>query len=471
MLAMLACILDEPQASNKSTGKSISGSSLDHTPPSHHHFASRYYPSEEIARSHLNFLSPSELSIQVDSQRMISGPHSASSSFGPTSDLSTSETPPLQYKSTRTSPEHRNLQSPSLSTLTEYQRHTHRSNSNLSAFASLPRPFPFGSAAASPPNSYPKKRSSPVGSYLGNPASMNVWNSGFFGKSSAITEAPKSSLSLSVSDAEEDVVTIAKKPVFMTKLKNQDQFHNDGYANVPLLDPSKEWRYHAYREAYAHLLYVWDMPIARAEVLNHNRPLHPDTLPTFTFGPKTTAPFGAIAGANLLSSGYNTENLNPVFRDHCHFCSTLLLPSEKPSRRCQSCSKLQPAPLCLLCNTAIRGLASPCSNCGHVVHASCRQVLSQASLDECPSGCGCICADYTFMRLTTSVAGSVSTRDESQPEDVSPADSPQPLETSGEGVNEQEQLGWKEQGWENAAYESLARNLRPRTESRGKMSI
>lgn len=471
MLAMLACILDKPPAANKSTERSISGFSPDHTPAFPPILANRYYPSEEIARSHFNLLSPSDLSIHLDSQRMTSGPHSASSSFGPRSDLSTSETPPPQYKSSRTSPEHRNSQSPSLSTSTEFPRYTHRSNSNVSAFASFPRPFPFGSAASSPPNSYPKKRSSPVGSYLGNPASMNVWNtSGFFGKSSTITEAPKSSLSLSVSDAEEDVVPIAKKPVFMTKLKNQDQFHNDGYANVSLLDPSKEWRYHAYREAYAHLLYVWDMPIARAEVLNHNRPLHPDTLPTFSLGPKTAVPFGAIAGANLLSSGYNTDNLNPVFRDHCPSCSTLLLPSQKPSRRCQSCSKLPPVPLCLLCNTAMRGLASPCSNCGHVVHASCRQLLFQASLDECPSGCGCICAEYTVMRFTTSVAGSGSTRDESQPEDISPADSPALIVTGGEGVNEQEQLGWREQGSENAAYESLAK-LRPRTESRGKMSI
>ena len=78
------------------------------------------------------------------------------------------------------------------------------------------------------------------------------------------------------------------------------------------------------------------------------------------------------------------------------------------------------------------------------------------------------------MRLTTSGAGSESTREESQPKDVSPAASPAVIVTGGEDVNEQEQLVRKEQGSENAAYESLARNLRPRTESRvkgGKMNL
>lgn len=50
----------------------------------------------------------------------------------------------------------------------------------------------------------------------------------------------------------------------------------------------------------------------------------------------------------------------------------------------------------------------------------------------------------------------------------SPAGSPAVTVTGDEGANEQEQLGWKEQGWEDVAYESLARNLRPRAEGRGR---
>ena len=377
----------------------------------------------------------------MNTQKSVSGPQSANSSIGPAHDLSTSDTPPSHYKPSRTSPEHKNIQSTSLSTSPEHYRNTHRSNSNLGAFAaSFSRPFSFGSAASSPPSSYPKKRTSPAGSYLGNPAPTVTWNtSGLLGRSSTTTEDPKSS-SLSVSDTEDDIVPVSKKPVFKTKLKDQGQFHNDGYANVPLLDPSKEWCYRAYREAYAHLLYIWGMPIARAEILNHNRPLQPDTTP-FKFAPKATAPFGAIAGANLLNSGYNTENSNPVFREYCPFCSTLLLPSQTPSRRCQACSKLPPAALCLLCNTFIRGLSSPCSNCGHVLHASCRQLLSQASFDECPSGCGCICGDYTTMPLPPSLAESESASKKDRPKDGTLAGSPAVTVTGDEGANEQEQLG------------------------------
>lgn len=446
MLAMLACILDQPRTLTKGIGRNNLGLGTDHASYGPRIFANDYYPSEEVARNHLRLLLPSELSIQADSQKSISGPHSANSSIGP-NDLSTSETPPSHYKSSRASPEHKNSQSTSLSASPEHYRHTHRSNSNLSTFAaSFSRPFSFGSVAASPPNSYPKKRSSPVGSHPGNPASTVSWNSsGLLGRSSTITEDPKSSFSMSVSDTEEDILSTRKKSVFKTKLKNQDQFQNDGYADVSLLDPSKEWRYRAYREAYAHLLYIWDMPIARTEILNHNRPLQQDTSPPFTFAPKATAPFGAIAGANLLNSGYNTNNSNPVFRDHCPYCSTLLLPSQTPSRRCQACSKLPPAALCLLCNTFIRGLSSPCPNCGHVLHASCRQLLSEASFDECPSGCGCFCTEYTTMPLPPSAAESEVTV------------------VAEEGINEQEQLGW-----EDMAYESLARNLQLRTEGRGK---
>ena len=441
MLAMLACVLDEPRTLTKSTGRNNFGLSPDHTPQGHRNVTLNYYPSEEVARGHFRLILHSELSAHVDSQHTTSGQHSGNSSAGPSSDLSTGETPPSNQRPSRTSSELRNSRSTSLSTSPENYRNTHRSNSNLGALAALSRPFSFGSAASSPPNSYSKKRSSPVGSYLGSPASAVTRNaSGLFGKSSAITEDRKS-FSRSISDAEEDVVPIKKTPVFKTKLKNQDQFLNDGYANVPLLDPRKEWRYRAYREAYAHLLYIWDLPIARTEILSHNRPLQPDTSQPFTFAPKATAPFGEIAGAALLNSGYNTENSNPVFRDHCPSCSTLLLPSQTPSRPCQVCLKLPPAPLCLLCNIVIRGLSAPCSHCGHVLHASCRQLLSQASLDECPSGCGCICTDHTTMLLPASAAESESAREEGPSKDQRLPSSPAVTVTGDEGASEQEQLG------------------------------
>ena len=467
MLAMLACVLDEPRTLNKSIAKNGFGRSPDHTSHGYRGFANDYYPSEEVARNHSKTLLPSKLAVQVDSQNMISGTRSASSSTGPLSDLSTSDVPPSHFKPSRTSLEHRNSQSTSLSTSPEHYRHTHRSNSNLSAFAAFSRPFSFGSAA-SPPNSYPKKRSSPVGSYVGNPTSTGTWNtSSLFSRSSTITEDPRSSLSMSVSDTEEDIVRTPKKLVFKTKLKNQDQFHNDGYANVPLLDPSKEWRYRAYREAYAHLLYIWDMPIARAEILKHNRPLQSDTSPPFTIAPKATAPFGVLAGAHLLNSGYSTENSNPVFRDHCPYCSTLLLPSQTPSRRCQACSKLPLAPLCLLCDAFIRGLSSPCPNCGHVLHASCRQLLSQASFDECPSGCGCICTDYTTMPLPPSIvaeSGLTPQGDQSMGESL--AGSPALTAIGGEGANEQEQLEWKERKtWPMRVWQEIC-DQEPRTGAR-----
>ena len=489
MLAVLACILDEPRTLTKSLGRNSLRLNSDQRFQGHQSYGKIYYPSEEVAIHNLKILLPSKSSPLVDSQKLISGLHSATSSVGPMNSMSTSETPPSQSKPSRMIPEPKIPQSTNLSTSHEQYRHTHRSNSNLSALAaSFSRPFSFGSAAPSPPNSYPKKRSSPVGTYLGNAAPTVTWSpSGLLGRLTTDTEDPKSS-SLSMSDAENDVVPAPKKPIFKTKLKNQDQFLNDSYANVPLLDPSREWRYHAYREVYAHLLYVWDMPIARAEILNHNRPLQTDATPV-TFARKATASFDALTGVNLLNSGYTTENSNPVFRDHCPYCSTLLLPSRTPSIRCQNekCTKLPPAPLCLLCNASIRGLSSPCSNCGHILHASCRQLLSQASVDECPAACGCICADYATMPLPLSslvepsdpLAGVVSRHRRDWSADVrSLAESITVIgddegvdKIDDDGAHEREQQQHhhrlKEQGWEDVAYESLARNLRSSAPVRG----
>lgn len=426
-----------------------------------------YYASQEIAMAQLTRVY-SDLSVQIDYQHMHSGPHSASSSTGPPlSDLSTSVTPPSNYRPLRASFERRESQGVSLSTSPEQLRHNHRSSSNLSAFAaSFTRSLPFSvSAASSPPKVHPKKHLSPAGSYLGTSASSMPWNSSdFFSKASTIAEDPRLTFSLSISDTEEETVPPPKQPVVKVKLKNQDQFHNDGYANVPLLDPDQEWRYRAYREAYAHLLYIWDMPIARAEILRYNRSSSPGTSP-----PKPTSLL-SIGKASVANTAPDTAGLTLGFKTHCRSCSSLL-PPEITARRCSNCSTTRRPLTCLLCNTYIRGLSSPCLNCGHVLHTSCRELLLEppGSIPmECPAGCGCICADHTIVDIDIPESPAPK-----QHYDLSPA-----ITVIGDaGMNEQEQLGWNTPGIGNgdgpdsnvAAYESLTRNLqaRPRRESSG----
>lgn len=464
---MLSCALSEPRTSPRSLEEdkhlpspNSSGTSLDAL-NWHWNVSSDYYPSEEVAKAQLQPASPN-LSVRVDYQNVHSGPHSSTSSTGaPMSDISTSNTPPSIYKPLRTSFERRESQASGLSTPPEHLRHTHRSSSNLSTLTasfSLPRPFSFStSAASSPPNTRPKKRLSPADH---GTSSTITWSPAFLGRSSIIREDPRPSLTLSISDNEEEVPPAPKKRGFGIKLKNQDQFHNEGYANFPLLDPSEEWRYCAYREAYSHLLYVWGMPVARAEVLKYNHLPAAGSAPSYA-SHQNTASLLAIDKTDLKTS--NTEAADLGFRHHCRSCAFTISP--KPAhRRCQSCSTRQLPPICLLCATLICGTSSPCLKCGHALHASCRELLAQTPADvpnECISGCGCICTDHPTVAIQ---APELTTK---RSFEVSPA-----ITIIGDtGMSEQEQLGWRESGkWQDAAYQSLAQNLVPRQEVRAKSS-
>lgn len=73
------------------------------------------------------------------------------------------------------------------------------------------------------------------------------------------------------------------------------------------------------------------------------------------------------------------------------------------------------------------------------------------------------------LTATSSVAELGPSRDEQDlSKEESPADSPAGTVTGDVGANEQEQLGWDGRGWEDAAYESLSRNLRRSSEEGGK---
>jgi len=440
MLAMLSCAFDEPRGTSGPLPYRVERS-IPSTRDSgmYRRYGTReYYPSEEIAKARSQIVS-SDLSFQVDYQNINSGTHSATSSTGaPLSDLSASGTPPVNYKPLRTNFERRESQATSISTSPERLRHTHRSNSNLSAFgASFSRPFSFSnSLASSPPNAFPKKRLSPVGIYLGTSTSVNTWNpSQLFGRSSTITEDLKCSFTPSMSDTEEKVSRGPNKLTFATVLKNQDRFHNDGYAQTPFLDPDEQ-RYRHYRKAYAHLLYIFGLPIARAEILKYNYGYIAESA-------ASTAQSGSLLSIGKAGQVYTqstTEDQNLVLRDHCTSCA-IMLPHNPPTRRCQDCSALQTPMICLLCNTFVQGLSAPCLNCGHILHATCRELLfSQAAEGvplECISGCGCICADHTLINMETPIRA-VDESPKIAQEEVSPA-----LTIIGDtATNEQEQLGW-----------------------------
>lgn len=468
MLAMLSCVFSKPRPI-KPAPVSID-TSCPHTDIKHQNSqwrllnhrqtdSSSYFPFDEVARS---LLEPEISSVQprLDLRKGIGIPHSENSSIGaPHSDFmtpfSTGGTPPSSVRPSRISFERNESQVKGISTSPEHHRQAHRSNSNLaSAFAaSFARPFSFSaSASSSPPTTYPRKRPSPVGSYLANtPAGVTWGSTSFFGKPSNVTEDPKSAYSLSLSDTEEDA-SVARKPNFQVKLKHQDQFHNEGYATVPLLDPSQEKRYRAYRESYAHMLYIWKMPLVRCELLKFNLK-----------SPASSPPLDQSLGPSLLTISKsatnilsNTDHLELDFQIHCTTCFVTLNQHSSP-RKCTFCKNSQIPLMCLFCSSLIQGLASPCLSCGHVLHASCRSSLLSLTATTpqfsdhgwCISGCGCNCISHAIVEV----------------EYPSRRKSSASLTVIGDTSGEQEPLEWRDAGqeeediWEDVAYESLAKNL------------
>ena len=377
-------------------------------------FYVNYYPSYEVALSLLQPTGP-RLSIPPRSRKPGGNYPSAASSLGASNSdqimpYSTGATPPYNYMPGRRSLERIDSNSKSLSTSPEQLRQNHRSNSNLTtAFASTSRPFSFStSASSSPPSTYLKKGISPVGSHMGVLAPSTISGpTGGFRRSYSGTEEPKSGYGQQNMDVTYPPGTV-KQPKIKIKLKNQDLFHNEGYARVPLLDPRQTSRYRSYREAYAHMLMVWDMLITKTEVLKCNG--KPGGFPrnateiasiqdsSISIGRKVTDPSAKASSQANLSVGRKGTS--------CHR-SRSLDPSMGPCR-CRRCASKEAPLVCVFCAERIRGLAIPCLVCGHVMHPTCRSTLLTTDDPSsppdtlpfnisCNTGCACQCDELSAL--------------------------------------------------------------------------
>ncbi|KAL8702272.1 MAG: hypothetical protein Q9201_004496 [Fulgogasparrea decipioides] len=470
MLAMLSCVLRNA-SSAKHLLEPLSDDSSSHkskhyldVATSHPQFLSeRYFPSVEVATSMLQ-PSAKRPAFTIDMQKPASDPHSTSSSIGastsdPLTPFSTGLTPPSSSKLSKANRERSNSQI-TMSTSPELYKHIHRSSSNLAtAFAaSITRPFSFSTPdSSSPPPVQPKRRSSPATSYLGAATSNPAWGPSMPPRR-LTSNMQGSKLRVPPSNVEERYGIVGGQvSSFTTKLKNQNQFNNDGYAPEPLLDPSKEEQYLAYRSMYARMLIAWNLSVASCEILQYNDPLSPPSI--------AQGKWDQAEGTSLIEIGRDTSekrlqdraDVQLELRKSCSDCDALL-PYGPESQRCPECSTTQAATLCQLCHCVISGLSSPCLNCGHVLHLSCRLTLQEdenTSLNgECVTGCGCCCADHLSVDVKAPPA-----RDENTPL----------ISASNNPVNEQEELGWQDVSedietndggvWTDVAYESLARNL------------
>ncbi|KAL8716180.1 MAG: hypothetical protein Q9220_000085 [cf. Caloplaca sp. 1 TL-2023] len=278
MLAMLSCILQT--SSSKLHAMSNKPMIVEHRPnvglpPSHPLAqAERYFPSMDVASSLL--LPPAKSTFSLEMQKPSSDPQSASSSVGATSSdpltpFSTGLTPPSAYRQSNAKQDI-NLPQMPLSASPEQYKHAHRSSSNLaSAFAaSMPRSFSLNTPDTSVPlTTHPRRRLSPSTTYLGTATSQRRHSGS---TSTSIKQSPYGSrLQMTPSEADGG----ESDAVFQTRLKNQDQFHNDGYALETLLDASLDGRYLAYRAMYADMLLSWGLPVASRKILQYTKPASP----------------------------------------------------------------------------------------------------------------------------------------------------------------------------------------------------
>lgn len=249
-----------------------------------------------------------------------------------------------------------------------------RSQSMLSTrlAASLSRPFSFiTSGSASPPSQSrtPELSTSAPSSGLDEGKQHSRHRERTFDDASSLQRVEsRSSLAYEI-----DVQSIEDADIGSDKANRDDDWDLVCYVDnvdafeetcpVPLLDPSREPLYAAWREAYAHLLYVWQLPYKRAEILKFNSELaKPD-----------------VSGSQ---SAMRLSN-----------------PQQASTSGQQQSGRLY----CSVCYGAIASVFSSCLVCGHASHETCLDMLSEADPDlqlntpaiGCKIGCGCGCPEFS----------------------------------------------------------------------------
>ncbi|KAH8717024.1 hypothetical protein GQ44DRAFT_688128 [Phaeosphaeriaceae sp. PMI808] len=104
------------------------------------------------------------------------------------------------------------------------------------------------------------------------------------------------------------------------KLKNQDQFDDEGCVSRPLLGTSKDWLHRAWREQYAEMLGCWGLISIKAEVLKFNG--------LVSYFPPQRSRSGSQSGSMYLSIKRGNEvGIDTALSRHISRTSTLVPPS------------------------------------------------------------------------------------------------------------------------------------------------
>lgn len=357
-------------------------------------FSLDYFPSAQVACS----IYQPAISIPPTSRQ----PHSPVGEYGsagssngqcgsdPTTPYSTGTTPPLYYKSGRSSAERGQDPTHSLSTSPNFQPPRRSTSSLTSAFAaSLARPFSNTTSSSPPSGLVAGKRR--MGA-TENAAGVTWGTNTIFGQTTrempAIYDA-----AYSESASEDEGSPPKGQGSIRVVMKNQNLFDGEGAASVPLLDPKHSARYQAYRESYANMLNIWGLTTARLEVLKFNgmRSRFQDSQDEETLislGKRRAAVAAAVVWEGLDVG------------ERCTRCGDYVLRKDKSSSKnlCRGCAQRRTVMACSLCKELVSGTYAPCLACGHAVHSLCHREWFGESGRECPTGCGCPCLKASLDR-------------------------------------------------------------------------
>lgn len=124
-----------------------------------------------------------------------------------------------------------------------------------------------------------------------------------------------------------------------------------------LVDAKDESKFRNYRTQYAEMLYIWGLPMDRAELLKFNVNLNTEL--DYLHAIEHDAGLDIYKG---VSNQWIESDEYPLSRNCCY------------------------------CNLKVDRLVFVCGNCQHVTHRLCALKWWKID-DECPSGCGCHCID------------------------------------------------------------------------------
>ncbi|KAF3078166.1 hypothetical protein TWF569_003344 [Orbilia oligospora] len=410
MLAMLSCIFLEPEAKSSFTSASLHLSQkempISLKSPG---FSLDYYPSfiNALRRSDSFTLSPQHLS--GTNTPLVTYPNSYSSSLGdnagtpwvasasdPTTPYSIGGTPPTQpnlvirghsdlggAQSMSSSPEHlHNHHHPYQSGQNQVKRSTGISNITGGIARALTSQGGLGAVIAGGLNGM---GASPPGRKIKPPPpeqNVNFSIAATNQQSSTVSWAPEQQNRGKAKTSGWGIVTeegdeTEEEYLIDLQLHHLEHFDDEGAMSVPLLDNSRQQHFRHYRETYADMLYTWDLPLQRLEILKFNglkafNDINLDKLETFS-RKQDKIWDGLVVGGCCPQCGSTSTN------------------SKRPHSGCAVCKDQPTCSLqCVICNTIIKGLYTPCLFCGHIFHTECHSQWTESGNYGCPSGCGCM---------------------------------------------------------------------------------